>query len=318
MKYRQLGNSPLLVSEIGLGSWLTYAGGVDRDITVACTRAALDLGINFFDTANVYGHGVAEQAWGALFAGVPREEFVISTKVFGTMPGGGGGLGRAEIRRQAEASLRRLRTEFIDLYSAHRYDASVPLEETVAGFQDVVQAGLVRFVGVSEWTSDQIAAACEIAGPGLFVSSQPQYSMLWPVPEKEVFPTCQVHGMTQVVWSPLAQGLLTGKYRVGHEAPQGSRFSDPRMSAWKHLVYSDESLVTVDRLRSVAETHGLTLAHLALAWVLRRQEVSSAITGATSPQQVEANVRASDVVLTDQVLNEVQAVLDSRTHDAVQ
>src|SRR6476660_1191056 len=222
MRYRKLGSSDLEVSEISLGAWLTYAGGIEFEQTRACTDAAFDAGINFFDTANVYGRGAAESAWGEILATRPRDSYILATKVWGQMSDEDGerGLSAEQIAKQIDASLERLRTDHVDLYQAHRFDPDVPIEETVEALQQVVASGKARYLGFSEWTPEQVQAAVDIAGPDLFVSSQPQYSMLWQAPEDEIFPLCEANGISQIVWSPLGQGVRTGKYRQGdaHQA----------------------------------------------------------------------------------------------------
>src|SRR6201985_3371484 len=222
MRYRKLGSSDLEVSEIALGSWLTYAGGVEADQTRACTDAAFEVGINFFDTANIYGRGAAETAWGEILSGRPRDSYILATKVWGQMSDDPDdrGLSAAQIAKQIDASLARLQTDHVDLYQAHRFDPDVPIEETIEALQKVVAEGKARYLGFSEWTPEQIQAALGIAGPALFVSSQPQYSMLWQAPEAEVFPLSQANGISQIVWSPLAQGVLTGKYKPGGAPPR--------------------------------------------------------------------------------------------------
>ena len=295
MRYRKLGSSDLEVSEISLGSWLTYAGGVEFEQTRACTDAAFEAGINFFDTANVYGRGAAESAWGEILSKRPRESYILATKVWGQMSDDPSdrGLSGAQIAKQIDASLARLQTDYVDLYQAHRFDSDVPIEETIEAFQDVVASGKARYLGFSEWTSEQIHAALEIAGPELFVSSQPQYSMLWRAPEAELFPLCEANGISHVVWSPLGQGVLTGKYRPGQAPPPDSRAASSAMNFAMDRLMNDAVLAAVDRLRPVAEQAGLSMAELALAWVLRRSEVASAIVGASRPEQVHANANAS-------------------------
>jgi aryl-alcohol dehydrogenase-like predicted oxidoreductase len=312
MQYRTLGSSDLVVSEISLGSWLTYAGGVDLDSTRACTEAAFDAGITFFDTANVYGRGAAEQAWGEILSRHPRDSYVLATKVWGQMSDDPAdrGLSPAQIAKQIDASLRRLRVDHVDLYQAHRFDVAVPVEDTLEALAKVVADGKARHLGFSEWTPEQIRAGIEVAGPELFCSSQPQYSMLWQAPEEEVFGICAANGISQIVWSPLAQGVLTGKYRPGAEIPADSRFASASMAnVAQDLVLNDTMLTAVERLRPVAEQAGLSLPHLALAWVLRRTEVASAIVGASRPAQVHDNAAASGVTLTDDVLAAVDAAL---------
>ncbi|MFV8053049.1 aldo/keto reductase family protein [Mycobacterium sp. 48b] len=310
MRYRQLGSSDLQVSEISLGSWLTFSGGVEFDQTTACTAAALDAGINFFDTANAYGQGSAESAWGEILSAHPRDTYVLATKLFAPMSEDPAdcGLSATQIHKQLDASLRRLRTDYIDLYQAHRFDINVPLEETVEAFQAVVRSGKARYIGFSEWTPEQIRTAIEIGGDGLFVSSQPQYSMLWRSPEAEVFELCAAHRISQVVWSPLAQGVLTGKYKPEQEVPADSRFASPTMGVAK-ARYSDDVLKAVQQLVSIAEDAGIDTATMALAWVLRRREVASAITGASRPEQVYANAAASGLELDAETLARIDSVL---------
>src|SRR5690349_10220736 len=251
MRYRKLGSSDLEVSEISLGSWLTYSGGVAADQTRACTDAAFEAGINFFDTANVYGRGAAEEAWGEILSGRPRDSYVLATKVWGQMSDDPSdrGLSAAHIAKEIDASLERLQTDYVDLYQAHRFDPDVPIEETIEALQKVVSDGKARYLGFSEWTPEQIRAALDIAGPDLFVSSQPQYSMLWQAPEAEVFPLSAANGISQIVWSPLAQGLLTGKYRPGKAPPADSRAANAAMSVAMDRVMHDAALEAVERLR---------------------------------------------------------------------
>jgi aryl-alcohol dehydrogenase-like predicted oxidoreductase len=311
MKFRKLGSSDLEVSEISLGSWLTFSGGVAFDQTRACTDAAFEAGINFFDTANVYGRGAAESAWGEILSGRPRESYVLATKVWGQMSDDPAdrGLSGAQIAKQIDASLARLQTEYVDLYQAHRFDPDVPIEETIEALQQVVAAGKARYLGFSEWTAEQIHAAIDIAGPDMFVSSQPQYSMLWRAPEAELFPLCDANGISQIVWSPLAQGLLTGKYRPGQAPPPDSRAAHSEMGSFMGPLMSDDVLEAVDRLRPIAEQVGLSMTELALAWVLRRPEVASAIVGASRPEQVHANVEASGIELTADTLAAIDEAL---------
>jgi aryl-alcohol dehydrogenase-like predicted oxidoreductase len=311
MRYRRLGSSDLEVSEISLGSWLTYAGGVAEEQTRACTEAAFQAGINFFDTANVYGRGAAESAWGEILSSHPRDSYVLATKVWGPMSDepADRGLSGAQISKQIDASLRRLQTDYVDLYQAHRFDPDVPIEETIEAFQQVVADGKARHLGFSEWTPEQIEAALDIAGPDLFVSSQPQYSMLWQAPEDEVFPLCAAHGISQIVWSPLGQGVLTGKYRPGEAPPADSRAASSEMGTFIGAFLSDETLEAVDRLRPVADAAGLSMTEMALAWVLRRPELASAIVGASRPEQVHTNARASGIELSDDTLAAIDRAL---------
>lgn len=310
MRYRQLGSSALQVSEISLGSWLTFAGGVDFEQTKACTEAALDAGINFFDTANAYGHGSAESAWGEILSPHPRDDYLLATKLFAPMSKDPAdyGLSATQISKQLDASLQRLRTDYVDLYQAHRYDITVPLEETVEGFQRVVREGKARYIGFSEWTPEQIRAAIEIGGHELFVSSQPQYSALWRSPESEVFPLCAAHGISQIVWSPLAQGVLSGKYKPSQDVPVDSRFASESMGVAKKR-YGDDILTAVQQLVPIAADAGLDMSTMALAWVLRRGEVASAITGASRPEQVHANAAAAGRTLSDEVLARIDETL---------
>jgi len=306
-----LGSSDLEVSEISLGSWLTYSGGVELDQTRACTDAAFEAGINFFDTANVYGRGAAETAWGDILSGRPRDSYVLATKVWGQMSDDPGdrGLSAAHIAKEIDASLRRLQTDHVDLYQAHRFDPDVPIEETIEALQQVIASGKARYLGFSEWTTEQIQAAIDIAGSDLFVSSQPQYSMLWQAPEAELFPLCDANGISQIVWSPLAQGLQTGKYRPGEEPPADSRAASGAMNYAMGPLLSDAPLRAVDRLRPVAEQAGVSLPELALAWALRRPELASAIVGASRPEQVHANVKASGIELSPDTLAAIDEAL---------
>jgi len=308
MRYRKLGRSDLEISEIGLGSWLTYGGGVGRTEAEACVARAFDLGVNFIDTANVYSGGEAESLLGEVLAGRPRKSYVLATKVFFPMPDGGSGLSAAQIVKQLDDSLRRLRVDFVDLYQCHRFDPATPLEETMAALTRAVKQGKVRWLGFSEWTSPQIQAALALPGER-FVSSQPQYSMLFRQWEAEVFPLCAREGIGQVVWSPLAQGILTGKYRRGGPPPPDSRAASERMGGFIQKRLTPEALARVERLRPIAADLGLSLAQLALAWVLRRPEVSSAIIGATRPAQVEENARASGVALDPAALARIEEAL---------
>jgi aryl-alcohol dehydrogenase-like predicted oxidoreductase len=311
MRYRKLGSSDLEVSEIALGSWLTYAGGIEADQTRACTDAAFEVGINFFDTANVYGRGAAETAWGEILSGRDRDSYILATKVWGQMSDDPDdrGLSAAQIAKQIDASLERLQTDHVDLYQAHRFDPDVPVEETIAALEQVVAEGKARYLGFSEWTPEQIEAGLEIADTDLWVSSQPQYSMLWQAPEAEVFPLSEANGISQIVWSPLAQGLLTGKYKPGEAPPADSRAASESMNTSMKLVLNDDNLEAVDRLRPIAEGEGISLTELALAWVLRREEVAAAIVGASRPEQVHSNAAASGIELSADVLSAIDEAL---------
>ncbi|MGN6170593.1 MAG: aldo/keto reductase, partial [Solirubrobacteraceae bacterium] len=268
-------------------------------------------GINFFDTANVYGRGAAESAWGEILSSHPRDSYVLATKVWGQMSDDpkDRGLSATQIAKQIDASLERLRTDYVDLYQTHRFDPDVSIEETVEALERVVTSGKARFLGFSEWTPEQIQAAIGIAGPNLFVSSQPQYSLLWRAPESEVFPLCAASGISQIVWSPLAQGLLTGKYRPGAAPPADSRAASSEMGTFMGPLMSDAVLEAVDRLRSIADRAGLSMTEMALAWVLRRPELASAIVGASRPEQVHANAEASGIELTPDTLAAIDEAL---------
>jgi aryl-alcohol dehydrogenase-like predicted oxidoreductase len=308
MNFRKLGGSDLTVSEIALGSWLTYGGGVGRAAAEGCLRAAFDAGINFIDTANVYAGGAAEAFLGEALAGVPRQSYVLATKVYFPMPDGGRGLSALQIERQLNASLKRLRVDHVDLYQCHRYDTATPLEETLAALDRAVRQGKTRWLGFSEWRAPQIGAALALPFTR-FVSSQPQYSLLWREPEEEVFPLCAREGIGQIVWSPLRQGILTGKYRPGAAPPADSRAASAEMGYFLQGKLEATVLARVAQLAPIAAELGLTMAQLALAWVLRRPEVSSAIIGATSPAQVAENAAASGVVLAPEVVARVEAAL---------
>jgi aryl-alcohol dehydrogenase-like predicted oxidoreductase len=311
VRYRKLGDSDIEVSEISLGSWLTYGHGVERDQTEACTRAAFDAGITFFDTSNIYGVGAAETAWGEVLPDFDRSSYVLATKVFFPMSESDSGLGRDQIHKQLDASLGRLRTDYVDLYQCHRPDPDTPIEETMEALTEVCEAGKVRAIGFSEWTVEQIEAGLEAPGARKWVSSQPQYNLLWRAPEAELIPFCSEHGISQIVWSPLAQGVLTGKYKPGEPHPPDSRAASDSMSFAIDRYMSDEILTAVQRLAPVAEEAGLTMAQLGLGWVLREENVASAIVGASRAEQVHANASASGVELSDDVVAAIdEAVAD--------
>jgi len=310
MRYRRLGDSDLEVSEISLGSWLTYSGGVEREHTEACTRAAFDAEINFFDTANVYGTGAAEEAWGEILSDYDRGSYVLATKVYFSMSETDRGLTAEQIAKQIDASLGRLRTDYVDLYQCHRFDTETPIEETMEALTAVVDAGKARYIGFSEWTPEQILAALDVPGAAKFVSSQPQYNMIWRAPEAEVFPVCAEHGISQIVWSPLAQGVLTGKYAPGEAPPADSRAASDEMSFAIERYMDDDVLTAVERVRPIAEGAGLTMTELALAWALRRDELASAIVGASRPEQVHANAAASGVELSADTLEAIDEALE--------
>jgi aryl-alcohol dehydrogenase-like predicted oxidoreductase len=314
MEHRHLGRSGLKVSEIAYGNWVTHGSQVEEDAALACVAAALDEGITTFDTADVYAMTKAESILGRALHGVRRESVEICTKVF--WPTGEGandrGLSRKHIMESAAASLRRLQTDYIDLYQAHRYDHETPLEETLRAFDDLVRQGKVLYVGVSEWRAEEIEAALKIAGQlGLdrIVSNQPQYNMIWRVIESEVIPLSLQEGIGQIVWSPIAQGVLTGKYLPGAAPPAGSRATDERGSGFVRSYLTDDILAKVQLLRPVAEEAGLTMAQLAVAWTLQNPAVSAAIVGATRPEQVRENAAAAGVQLDPEVLKQIDAVL---------
>jgi aryl-alcohol dehydrogenase-like predicted oxidoreductase len=302
VRFRKLGSSDISVSEISLGSWLTYSGGVSRERAQACVAAAFDAGINFIDTANVYGLGAAETLLGEVLSGRERSSYVLATKVYFPMSEADRGLSAAQIRKQIDASLKRLQTDYVDLYQCHRYDDQTPLRETMDALSEVVRAGKARHIGFSEWPVARIEQALALPGVERFVSSQPQYSMLWRAPEAEVIPLCARESVSQIVWSPLGQGVLTGKYLPGQPPPGDSRAASEEMSGFIGRLTAPSVLEAVQRLRPVAEAAGLTSAQLALAWVLREPNVASAIVGASHPEQVHANASASGVVLDDDTL----------------
>lgn len=310
MLYRQLGNSDLTVSEIALGSWLTYGVGVEANQSRACLHAAFDCGINFIDTANVYGKGAAESFLGEALQGHARDSYILATKLFFPMSDTDQGLSANQIHKQLNDSLRRLRTDYIDLYQCHRYDENTPLEETMRALTEVVNSGKVRYVGFSEWTAPQIQAAMDIPDVVSFVSSQPQYSMLYRVPEADVIPLCADNGISQIVWSPLAQGVLTGKYGVGKKPPADSRAMNPKMNIFIDNWLEDDLLESVERLRQIAMDLGISMTQLALAWVLREPNLASAIIGASRPAQVLENASASGIRLDEATLNAIDDALD--------
>jgi aryl-alcohol dehydrogenase-like predicted oxidoreductase len=310
MRFRTLGDSDIEVSTISLGSWLTYSGGVERDQTEACTRAAFDAGVTFFDTANVYGTGASETAWGEILKDYARDSYILATKVFFPMSDTDKGLSAAQIAKQVDASLERLQTDYVDLYQCHRFDAETPIEETMEALSEVVRSGKARAIGFSEWAPAQIRAGLAVEGAVKFVSSQPQYSALWRGPEAEVFGLCAENGISQVVWSPLAEGVLTGKYQPGEPPPADSRAASASMSTFIRRRLDDTALRAVQQLLPIAEDAGLSPAQLALAWVLRRPEVASAIVGASRPEQVFDNAKASDIDLDDDVIAAVEEALD--------
>ncbi|WP_016696661.1 aldo/keto reductase family protein [Actinoalloteichus spitiensis] len=313
MEFRRLGRSGLSVSEISYGNWLTHGSQIEEEQAKACVHAALDAGITTFDTADVYAGTKAESVLGRALAGQRREGLEIFTKVF--WPTGEGpndrGLGRKHIIESANASLRRLQVDYVDLYQAHRFDRTVPLEETFLAFADLVRQGKVLYVGVSEWTSEQIARGAELARELRvpLISNQPQYSALYRVIESQVVPTCEREGISQIVWSPIAQGVLTGKYLPGQQPPADSRGSHESTKNMVSRWLRDDVLERVQRLRPLADEAGLSLAQLAVAWVLQNRNVASAIIGASRPEQVTENVKAAGVTLEQELLDRIDEVL---------
>ena len=309
MNYRKLGFSDLSVSEISLGSWLTYSGGVAREQAAACVDAAFEEGINFIDTANIYGSGAAETFLGEVLSSRERASFVLATKLYFPMSDTDRGLSAAQIHKQIDASLQRLQTDYVDLYQCHRFDDQTPLEETMAALGEVVAAGKARYIGFSEWPVEGIEASLRIAGAPRWASSQPQYSMLWRAPEAEVIPLCTREEISQIVWSPLAQGVLSGKYKPGEPPPADSRAASESMSGFIDRLVAPPVLEAVERLRPVADQAGVTMPQLALAWVLREPNVASAIVGASRPDQVRANASASGIELAEDTLAAIDDAL---------
>ncbi|MCB0909388.1 MAG: aldo/keto reductase family protein [Nocardioidaceae bacterium] len=316
MEFRNLGASGLKVSAIAYGNWLTHGSQVEEDAAVACVRRALDEGITTFDTADVYADGAAEAVLGKALQGARRETLEIFTKVYfpvGEVRPNGHGLSRKHIRESIDASLRRLGTDYVDLYQAHRFDYQTPLEETMSAFADVVHAGKAHYIGVSEWTADELrrahALARELHVP--LVSNQPQYNMIWRVIEEEVVPASRELGIGQIVWSPIAQGVLTGKYLPGTPPPAGSRATDDKGGATMVARYLDDDVLQrVQRLKPLADEAGLTMAQLAVAWVLQNDNVAAAIIGASRPEQVTDNARAAGVRLDDALLGAIDTALE--------
>jgi aryl-alcohol dehydrogenase-like predicted oxidoreductase len=319
VEYRRLGNSGVRVSEISLGSWLTYGGSVAEEQARSCIDRAYEIGINFFDTANVYMRGAAEEIVGRALRDFERDSYFLATKVYFPMGEGPNdrGLSRKHVTEQCHASLRRLGVDYIDLYQCHRYDENTPLEETLRTLDDLVRQGKVLYIGVSEWTDDQISDALRIAGElnlDRIVSNQPQYNMIQRRIEGGVIPLCEREGVGQVVFSPLAQGVLTGKYRPGDAPEEGTRAADPESNRFMQQLMNEVVLSAVDGLRSVASEVSLSLPQLALAWVLRQDNVSSAIIGASRPEQVDDNAAASGAKLPAHVVSEIDGILDGVIH----
>jgi voltage-dependent potassium channel beta subunit len=313
VNYRNLGASGLKVSEISLGSWLTYGGYVERENAVKSIQTAYDLGINFFDTANVYAKGEAEKVVGETLRAYPRESYVLATKVFGKIGDGPNdrGLSRKHVIESANASLKRLGLEYVDVFYSHRFDTETPLEETLRAFEDLVRQGKVHYVGVSEWSAAQITEAFAIADKYLLdriVVNQPIYNLFERYIEKEIIPLGLKKGFGQVVFSPLAQGLLTGKYSAGNQVPDESRAA--KHENFKNKI-TEEKLAKVEQLKGIAAEHDITVGQLALAWILRQPNVSSALVGASRPEQIEENVKASGIVLDEDALARISAIIDN-------
>ena len=310
MKYRQLGDSDLQVSEISLGSWLTYGVGIEADKARACLDEAFEQQINFIDTANVYGRGAAETFLGEALQGRARNSYVLATKVYFPMSATDRGLSRAQIEKQLDESLRRLRTDYIDIYQCHRFDWDTPLEETMEALTRAADSGKVRYIGFSEWPAERIQAALNMTGVAKFVSSQPQYSLLWRQPEDEVIPLCADNGISQIVWSPLGQGVLSGKYDPSKPPPKDSRAASAEMGGFIDRLMQPQVLRAVQQLKPIAEEAGLTMPQFALAWVLREPNVASAIVGASRPEQVRENAAASGVLVDTQLFLRAEQIIE--------
>ena len=313
MKYRKLGDSSLEVSEISLGSWLTYGVGVEADKARACLDTAFDVGINFIDTANVYGRGAAETFLGEALKSRPRDSYVLATKLYFPMSDTDFGLSRAQVEKQLDASLKRLQTDYVDLYQCHRFDSGTPREETMEALTRAVESGKVRYIGFSEWPADKISEALDLSksrGFAKFVSSQPQYSLVWREPEEAVIPLCSDNGISQIVWSPLGQGVLTGKYDPDQPPPAGTRATSEEMGGFIKRLMQPELLRAVQQLKPIAEEAGLTLPQFALAWILREPNVASAIIGASRPEQVIENAHASGLIVDTQLFLRAEAIID--------
>jgi aryl-alcohol dehydrogenase-like predicted oxidoreductase len=314
MEFRHLGRSGLVISEIAYGNWLTHGSQVEEDAALACVRAALDVGITTFDTADAYAGTKAETVLGKALAGVRRESLELCTKLYWPIGPGRNdrGLSRKHIMEGIDGSLRRLGTDYVDLYQAHRYDHETPLEETMLAFADVVRAGKALYIGVSEWRAEEIRAAAELARELRvpLVSNQPQYNMVWRVIEAEVIPACEELGIGQIVFSPIAQGVLTGKYKPGQPPPPGSRATDPGGAGFVSRYLGDDMLRAVEQLGPLAAEAGLSLAQLAVAWTLQNPNVSAAIVGASRPEQVTDNAAAAGVQLDAELRKRIDEILD--------
>jgi aryl-alcohol dehydrogenase-like predicted oxidoreductase len=310
MNYRRLGSSELIVSEIAFGSWLTFSNQERKQTAIACVHRALDRGITLLDTANVYGRGTAETVLGEAISGLRRESYVLATKLYFPMSDSDRGLSRAQVQKQLEASLKRLQVEYIDLYQCHRYDAQTPLEETMEALSEAVRTGKVRYIGFSEWPIDRIQAVLKLPGVERFVSSQPQYSLLHRDPEKALLSVCAASGISQIVWSPLAQGVLTGKYLPGAPPPTDSRAADQSAGGFFNEAWlAPPVLAAVQALKPLAQQANLSLAQFALAWVLRQPNVAAAIIGASRPEQVDENCAASGAQVSPALFTQAEQIL---------
>jgi 1-deoxyxylulose-5-phosphate synthase len=310
LKYRKLGSSDLMVSEIAFGSWLNFSDRRQKDIAISCVHRALERGITLLDTANVYGRGAAELVLGEALSGIARDSYVLATKLFFPMSDTDKGLSRAQITKQLDASLLRLRVSHVDLYQCHRYDNDTPIEETMLALSDAVRSGKVRYIGFSEWPVDRVEAALTIPRSEKFISSQPQYSLLHRDPERALIPLCSRSGISQIVWSPLAQGVLTGKYTPGGDLPPESRAANDAINGFIDPSWLKTGVLeSVQKLRPLAAQAGLTLAQFALAWVLRQANVASAITGASRPEQVDENAAASGHVIVPELFEAAEKII---------
>lgn len=309
MQFRDLGDSGIRVSEICLGSWLTYGVGVEADAARACLDRAFDEGINFIDTANIYGKGAAESVLGDALVGRSRDSYVLATKLFFPMTDSDKGLSAAQVDKQLDASLKRLKTDYIDLYQCHRYDPDTPIDETMEALSRAVRSGKVRAIGFSEWSPNNVRDALAVPDTVKFVSSQPQYSLVWRRPEAEIIPLCAANGISQIVWSPLGQGVLTGKYLPGQQPPADSRAASAEMGGYISRLMDDRLLTAVQQLKPLADEAGCTLAQFALAWVLREPNVASAIIGASRPEQVSDNAAASGLTVDPALFAKAESII---------
>lgn len=311
MQFRELGDSGITVSDICLGSWLTYGVGVDTANAKACIDRAFDEGINFIDTANIYGKGAAESFLGEALKDRKRDSYVLATKLFFPMTDTDKGLSAKQIAKQIDASLERLQTDYVDLYQCHRYDDDTPIAETMEALSEVVRSGKARAIGFSEWTPQNIRDALAVPDTVKFVSSQPQYSLLWREPEDEVIPLSEANGIGQIVWSPLAQGVLSGKYLPGEQPPADSRAASDEMGGFISWLMQDATLEAVQKLKPLADEAGCSLAQFAIAWVLRLPNISAAIVGASRPEQVSENAAASDLTIDPALFAKAEAIISS-------